>query len=103
MMPGVQTELTAGYGEQVRERRDRVDALRERARTLRARWARAFGPGETPVAVDRAWAGLNAALERVQDEDADAHIEAAAEYLDAAASMLADVEAEAGGGAGDGD
>lgn len=91
-MPSTQTRLTAGFDEQMHQRRERVVALRDRARELRERWARVFGPHDTPVPVDRAWVGLNTALRNVQDEDAGRYIEQAVEQLDAAAWVMEDVE-----------
>jgi hypothetical protein len=89
----VQTEITAGFGPAVRERRERVQNLRERARELYRGWADVFGPRDTPVPIDVPWDHTHCALQRIQKPDADDRLDLAETRLNEAAFI---VEAEGG-------
>lgn len=79
-----QMDITASFGPEVRERRDRADALRSRAKNLHDQWSRVFGPHDTPMPIDGAWHQTEVALRNIQSPTADASLEAASDRLEEA-------------------
>lgn len=74
-------DIDGGFGKSVQERKGKINDLRETARRLHHDWVEIFGPHDTPVPIDIGWHHTHCALDNIQTQIAEEHIDLAESRL----------------------